>query len=149
MRASSSVLCLGLMTVSCIAVASDGTRAIHRAVRVDDVATVSKLVAARADVTTPNEYGVTPMKLAAENGSAAAIRVLLDAGASPNVVDGAGETALMTAVRSGSADAVKLLLDRGASVDARDAEFRQTALMFAVRDGDAEILRLLIDARPT
>jgi ankyrin len=147
MRGYAPLLCLGLLPLSCVAVANDGTRAIHRAVRTDDIAAVGKLIAAREDVTVANDYGVTPLKLAAENGSAAAIRILLDAGASPNGVDGAGETALMTAVRSGSVEAVKLLLDRGATVDARDAEFRQTALMFGVRDGDASMVRLLIDRK--
>ena len=107
MRASSSVLCLGLMTVSCIAVAADGTRAIHRAVRVDDVATVSKLVAARADVTTPNEYGVTPLQLAIENSEcrgnpgAARCRRIAERGRRRGR-DGADDGR-----RSGSADAVK------------------------------------------
>ena len=53
------------------------------------------------------------MAIAAANGNAAMIGVLLDAGADANAPDPAGETPLMNAARVGSLDAVTLLLDRG------------------------------------
>ena len=61
------------------------------------------LVRAGADATARNRYGITPLYLAAVNGSADMIRMLLDAGADPNGVAPTGETALMTASRTGDA----------------------------------------------
>jgi ankyrin repeat protein len=89
-------------------------------------------------------YGVTPLYLAAENGSAGMVGALLEAGADPNTAAPTGQTALMTAVRNGNVDAIALLLDRGAVLDARDPEFEQTALMMAVRDGYPDAVALLI-----
>ena len=105
------------------------------------------LLESGADARAADRYGVTPLYLAAENGSTAVIAALLDAGAEIDAVAPIGETALMTAARTGVVDAVALLLDRGAAVDARDREFEQTALMLAVREAHPEIVALLLDAR--
>jgi ankyrin len=124
----------------------DGTRALHWAVRRDDLPTATLLLRAGADAVAANHYGVTPLYLAASNGNAAMIEQLLDAGADPSSADPTGETALMTAVRSGSDEAVRALLDRGADVDGRDLQFRQTPLMFAIRENRPSIAKLLIES---
>jgi len=124
---------------------TDGSPALHWAVRVDDVAMARLLLAAGAQATLTNRYGLTPMAIAAANGSAAMLAILLDAGADPNAPDPAGDTPLMSAVRVGRADAVTLLLDRGARIDAIDPTYQQTALMVAVRENHPDIVRLLID----
>jgi uncharacterized protein len=123
---------------------TDGTPALHWAVRVDDVATARLLIGAGANATMTNRYGLTPLAIAAANGSASMIAVLLDAGADVNALDPAGETALMGAARVGKADAVTLLLDRGATIDLPDSTYQQTALMVAVRENHPEIVSLLI-----
>jgi len=84
------------------------------------------------------------MAIAAANGSAAMIGVLLDAGADPNAPDPAGDTPLMNAARVGNLDAVTLLLDRGSMLDATDATYQQTALMVAVRENHPDVVKLLI-----
>ena len=122
----------------------DGTRALHWAVRRDDVDSAERLLGAGADPAAANFYGVTPLSLAAANGDAALMALLLDAGANPEGLEPTGETLLMTAVRSGSEAAVKLLLDRGVPVDARDTEYGQTALMVAIRQDVPAIAKLLI-----
>jgi ankyrin len=123
---------------------SDGTPALHWAVRVDDPTMVKLLLGAGAQVTLTNRYGLTPLAIAASNGSASMIGILLDAGADANAPDPAGETPLMSVTRVGRADAVTLLLDRGAKVDATDTTYQQTALMVAVRENHPDIVTLLI-----
>jgi ankyrin len=123
---------------------TDGSPALHWAVRVDDAATARLLLGAGAQATLANRYGLTPMAIAASNGSATLIGILLDAGADANAPDPAGDTPLMSATRVGRADAVTLLLDRGAKVDAADATYQQTALMVAVRENHPDIVKLLV-----
>src|SRR5262245_49392103 len=52
---------------------TDGTPALHWAVRVNDVATARLLLGAGANATLTNRYGLTPMAIAAANGSASMI----------------------------------------------------------------------------
>jgi ankyrin repeat protein len=139
---SSAVLAAFLLPTAVIAQTEPP---LHAAVRMNDLDTARRLLAAGADATQPNRLGVVPLALAAGNGNAAMMRLLLDAGADPNATDAAGETMLMIASRVGALDAVRLLLDRGAIVDARDARYQQTALMVATRDNHPDIVTLLID----
>ncbi len=123
---------------------TDGTPALHWAVRTDDLDTARLLLSSGADAKLPNRLGLTPLAIAAGSGNSAMLGVLLDAGADPNSADPTGETMLMTAAKVGVLDSVRLLLDRGAVVDARDEGFQQTALMFAVRENHPDVARLLI-----
>jgi ankyrin repeat protein len=123
---------------------TDGTTALHWAVRQNDLATADVLIKAGADVKAVNRYGVTVLSLAALNGNTAMIAKLLAAGADPNSANQGGETVLMTASRTGNVEAVKLLLDRGANVNAKDPEHAQTPLMWAVIEKHLDIARLLI-----
>jgi ankyrin repeat protein len=123
---------------------TDGSPALHWAVRVDDASMAKLLLGGGAQVTLPNRYGLTPLAIAAANGSASMIGLLLDAGADANALDPAGDTPLMSVTRVGRLDAVTLLLDRGAKVDATDATYEQTALMVAVRENHPDIVKLLI-----
>ena len=94
-----------------------------------------------------NRYGVTPLALAATNGSAPMIERLLAAGADPNTALPGGETVLMTAARAGNAAAVRALLDRGADVQARASRRKgQTALMWAAAENNAAVVKLLVEA---
>jgi ankyrin repeat protein len=117
-----------------------------RAVYQDDWAAVEQLLRAGADVKAPNRYGVTPLALACENGSAPMIELLLKAGADASAPLPGGETPLMTAARTGRLDAVKLLLARGADVNAKEAKRGQTAIMWAAAEGHAAVVEALIAA---
>jgi uncharacterized protein len=124
--------------------AADGTTALHQAVRQNDLKAVEALIKRGANVRAATRYGVTPIGLAALNGSTAIVRRLLDAGADPNTATPGGETALMTAARTGRVDTVAVLLERGANVNAKDAVRSQTALMWAVTENHPEVAKLLV-----
>ena len=66
------------------ALATDGTTALHWAVRSDDMETTTLLLQAGANVRLADRYGITPLRLAAETGNAVMIEVLLKAGADPD-----------------------------------------------------------------
>ena len=63
---------------------TDGATALHWAAYREDLAMVDLLLKAGANVKVANQYGSTPLSLAAENGNSAIVQRLLDAGADPN-----------------------------------------------------------------
>ena len=93
-----------------------------------------------------NRYGVPPLSLAATNGNAAILELLLKAGANPNAMQSEGETALMTAARTGIPAAVTTLLAHGADVNAKESWRGQTALMWAAAEGHADTIQVLLEA---
>src|SRR5262245_28561758 len=59
---------------------TDGTTALHWAVREDNLEIIRLLLRSGANVKAANRYGVTPLSLAAESGNAAVIELLLREG---------------------------------------------------------------------
>ena len=95
------------------------------------------------DVRSRNEKGATPLMVAAENGQADRIAMLLARGADINAKDNDGWTALMYAMAPESSAAAETLLSRGAAVDAQENQGR-TALMIAAFQGRLAVVRALI-----
>ena len=125
---------------------SDGTTALHWAVRADDLETADLLIRAGANVSAANRDGATPLLLAAENGNAAMLEALIKAGADPNAsLTKYGDTALMMAARTGKTDAIKTLADHGAQVNAKESWGDTTALMWAVSERHPAAVKLLMD----
>lgn len=122
----------------------DGTTALHWAAHLDDEGTVAALLAAGADPSAANRYGVTPLTLASVNGNAGIMGRLLDAGADAGQVSREGETALMTAARSGSSATVERLLAHGADPNTRETWRGQTALMWAAAERHLEATASLV-----
>jgi len=122
----------------------DGATALLWAVQWDDLETADLLIRAGAHVDVANDYGVTPLWMAATNGSAAMIEKLLNAGADPNSALPNGETVVMTAARTGRVDAVTALLSRGARVDGAEDVKGQTALMWALSERHLDVAEALI-----
>jgi uncharacterized protein len=124
----------------------DGTTALHWAVHYDDLDTADLLIRSGARVSTANREGVTPLQLAAMNGSASMIDKLLKAGADANAaLTPSGDTALMMAARTGTPEAITVLLEAGATVNAKESWGGTTALMWAVSEQHAAAVKLLLD----
>lgn len=124
----------------------DGMTALHWAAFQDDHTLAQLLLEAEADVAAATRVGaITPLSLAASNGSAAMIEALVAAKASVNIPTTTGATPLMAAATSGSVDAVQVLLDHDAFVNARETANGQTALMFAAWENRADVIRRLVE----
>ncbi|HYI81639.1 MAG TPA: ankyrin repeat domain-containing protein, partial [Acetobacteraceae bacterium] len=123
---------------------SDGTRALHWAVRANELEVASLLLKAGADAAARNRLGLTPLYLAAANGNGPMIRALLEHGADANHVEQSGETMLMVATRSGSADAARALLERGVNPNIAAPQLQLTALMIAAEAGATDAVRVLL-----
>jgi ankyrin repeat protein len=125
----------------------DGSTALHWAAEHDDIEMADVLIRAGARVAARTREGVTPLQLAATNGSAPLIDRLLKAGADPNAaLTSAGDTALMMAARTGTTDAIRALVEAGANVNGTESWGGTTALHWAVSEGHADAAKALIAA---
>jgi hypothetical protein len=97
------------------------------------------------NVNAANEYGQTPLLLAAVNGHEAVVKLLLDKGADLETNDKYGQTPLLMAAWNGHEAVVKLLLDKGADLETNDKEYWQTPLSWAARNGHEAVVKLLLD----
>ncbi len=88
--------------------------------------------------------GLTALIGAAEHGNAESIKMLLDAGAKPNLVTTLNETALFRAVEGQQLEIVEQLLKAGADVSLAK-KGGETPLMLAAERGDEAIAKLLLD----
>ncbi len=111
----------------------------------DDRESADLLLAAGANVKTADEYGETPLTLAAANGNSVLVDKLLKAGADASAARWDGETALMIAANAGSVDVVKQLIAHGADVNLAESRKGQTALMWAAAEGHPDVVQFLID----
>ncbi len=98
----------------------NGTSVLTAAVAKGPIDLVQLLIRKGASVNTPGAYGQTALMFAAERGSLAIAKLLLDNQANVNAVqrDVEGRTVLYYAVKQGSLEVVKLLLDRDINVNA-------------------------------
>lgn len=122
-----------------------GQTPLHRAASAGATSVVRELVKAYPEITdvTANS-AMTALTLAVWREHVETVRVLLDAGASPNAAD-AGFTPLMQACRMRAVELVRLLLRAGA--DANDGgQMSMPPLTIAAQSGSLDIVRLLLDA---
>ena len=93
-----------------------------------------------------NEDGFTPLIYAAKYGAISSLRVLLAAGADPNVQNAKGATALYFAAKGGQLDCVKALVESGADMELATTLTRVTPYMVASKYGCRDICNVLEDA---
>jgi ankyrin repeat protein len=124
----------------------DGMTALHWAGVVDNAEMVAVLVKAGAKLETGTRVGShTPLQVAAREGSAAAVKALLDAGASVAARSTNGVTALHEAAMGGNVTVVGLLISAGADVNAAEPAYGQTPLMLAAAKGRTEAVKMLVE----
>lgn len=88
--------------------------------------------------------GASPLHLAAERGKSEIIKLLLAAGADPNLTDRLGQTPLHLAAAGGHAAAVRLLITK-TNVEIK-SKAGWEALHLAANNGDAETVQALLGA---
>jgi ankyrin repeat protein len=113
-----------------------GMTPLHRAAEVNAYEVASLLIAAGATVNFHGPMGVTPLILAASNGSTQTAQVLLDHGADISTSSG-GRTALSEATNNKHPQIVQLLLEHVPTPNLQDLS------TIAMR-GDVESLRILL-----
>jgi len=112
----------------------------------DDLANVSALIAAGADVNEPQLDGATALHWAVRWDNLAMARELLAAGADPNASNRVGAVPMLLASINGSAEMISMLVQAGASANQSLTITGDTPLMIAARTGSSESVRVLLDA---
>lgn len=107
---------------------------------------VALLLLADAEVNSAAD-GYTPLMRACVGGQPKALRLLLDAGANPNLERHDGQRALHFAAKRGDAESVKLLLAHGADIDAV-AYGKDTALAYAELYKHDDVVKQLREKKP-
>jgi hypothetical protein len=112
----------------------------------EDEAAVRNLLAAGADVNALDKaVDTTALAAAVSDGKTELVRLLVYAGADPNVRNGSRQTALMGLDDDATAEIVNLLVAAGAKVNLKD-EDGDSALHVAAAASGSEVVRALIEA---
>jgi ankyrin repeat protein len=109
-----------------------------------NVARITRLIEAGANVNAVILGDGSPLIAAAREGHYEAARVLLGRGANPNVAVPGDGNPLIMAAREGHADIVELLLDQGAGID-DIVPGDENALINASGGGHLEVVKLLVE----
>jgi len=123
-----------------------------RSIKVDKIRRAKRLLKINKEkefliVDETDEDGRTALILASVMHHTDIVKMLLEAGANPNLTDGYGKTALMWAAYWGRSrtSIVKMLLEAGAKPNLTDKDGK-TALMLASEKGHTDIVKMLLNA---
>eukprot|EP00803_Ostreobium_quekettii_P010979 evm.model.scf_1222.2 EVM.evm.TU.scf_1222.2 scf_1222:10854-22054(-) len=109
-----------------------------------NLAMVTAMLEAGAEVDGRGPGRDTPLMSAANLGLELIVKVLLENGADVSLVDSTGTGPVHDAAVGGSTEALQLVLDAGGDIDAQNS-LELTPVMLAALFGRADALRLLID----
>jgi N-acyl-D-amino-acid deacylase len=144
MRPRFPVIAISLAAVSAYALAG-GSPSIsdqyYSAIRNNDLASLAKLIHSKG-IKSLDADGNSPLLIAAADGSAESLKLLLSAGCDPNTKNFAGAVPLMWCAND--VTKMKMLLAKGAKVNARAKSGRTPLEIAAYYDGNIEGVRLLI-----
>ena len=107
------------------------------------MATIASLVKKHVDVNAVEPDGTSALQWATHRNHAAAVALLIKAGAKAATANSFGITPLAEAAANGNTEIVGILLNAGADANALSAEGEPT-LMTAARAGNPEAVRLLL-----
>ena len=119
--------------------------AVADAVQRHDDTALRTLVGRHVDVNAAQPDGSTALLWAVHWNDAAAVRLLLHAGANPKTANRFGASPLSEAALAGNPLLVGALLDAGADARALTTGDGETVLMTAARAGNVDAVRLLLD----
>ena len=127
---------------------TDGRTPLHHAVRHGRLDVVAALLAADGNLDARDNYGLTPLLLAAEeNASAELVAALLNAGASVGARMDDGSTPLFLAARRNEhPEVVTALLDAGADIDAQRDDGSTPLHLAAQHSEHPEVVAALVGA---
>mmetsp|Transcript_130453 Transcript_130453/g.230544 ORF Transcript_130453/g.230544 Transcript_130453/m.230544 type:complete len:345 (+) Transcript_130453:156-1190(+) len=117
--------------------------ALAEAVRSQDESRCLQIVKARHAARKEDACGCTALHIAAQCGSSAMAKILIEHGAKVNARTAWDETPLHIAAREGSAEVCQLLLEHGAEVNAADANGQTPVLAAALAGKEAACEMLL------
>lgn len=140
-----TTLCFAIAGISRVAYADDPIAELHAACEKGDTEAVKRLLAADPKLVDQRESGgITPLGRAVVYNKTEVVKILLEAGADPNLAKPDGASPLHDAVTQKNSAILRLLLEHKANTEVRWQD-GSTPLLGAVY-GTVEIVRLLLDA---
>jgi ankyrin repeat protein/S1-C subfamily serine protease len=123
--------------------------ALHLAAQHNRADVAEVLIVAGATLEAHTRKGLTPLGIAAANGSVGVARILLRRGAAVQPPDGSSELSpLQVAAEAGKVDVLRLLIQHGVDVNATDSsKYSATALHAAAMHGQVETAAFLISQK--
>lgn len=121
-------------------------RSLHAAAARGDMATLTQLLSAKADINQRDAYGRTPLHVATFAKQRAAVRALIQAGADTGALENDRYDAVTIAAVADDEDTLRTLLSLGASAKLVTSRYDGTALIAAAHLGHDGVVRQLIAA---
>jgi ankyrin repeat protein len=121
-------------------------RGLHAAAARGDMATLTQLLSAKADINQRDAYGRTPLHVATFAKQRAAVRTLIQAGADTGALENDRYDAVTISAVADDEETLRTLLSLGASAKLVTSRYDGTALIAAAHLGHDGVVRQLIAA---